>query len=112
MAFPMTVVSIGNFDGVHLGHRRILQQARQIARERHLKVTALTFDPHPATVLRPGQPPPRLTHLKAKTAQLRKAGSDKVVVLPPSLSLLSLEPDAFVTDTQVVAGNRLAVPVL
>lgn len=98
LAFPMTVVSIGNFDGVHLGHRRILQQARQIARERHLKVTALTFDPHPATVLRPGQPPPRLTHLKAKTAQLRKAGADKVVVLPPSLSLLSLEPDAFVKE--------------
>ena len=48
-----TAVVIGNFDGVHLGHRRVLARARAVADERDLLLVAVTFDPHPMAVLRP-----------------------------------------------------------
>ena len=56
-----TAVVIGNFDGVHLGHRRVLARARQLADERGLSVVAVTFDPHPMAVLRPDHAPTQLT---------------------------------------------------
>ena len=90
------VLTIGNFDGVHLGHRAILARAAEAARLARVKVTALSFDPHPAAVLRPGQEPPRLTTLAQKTQCLRDAGADEVVVLEPSPQLLSLSPREFI----------------
>ena len=56
---PTTVV-IGNFDGVHLGHRHVLARAREIADEQSLPVVAVTFDPHPMAVLRPEHAPTTL----------------------------------------------------
>ena len=52
-----TVVTIGNFDGVHLGHRRVLARARRVADERDLALVVVTFDPHPMAVLRPEHAP-------------------------------------------------------
>ena len=54
-----TVVVIGNFDGVHLGHQHVLRRARELADERGLPVVAVTFDPHPMAVLRPEHAPTR-----------------------------------------------------
>lgn len=90
------IITIGNFDGVHLGHRRILDRARALADERGGRVIALSFDPHPMTVLRPGRQPPRLMTLDEKTAVLRDAGADEVITLVPRPELLSLDPAAFV----------------
>ncbi len=93
---PQCVLTIGNFDGVHLGHRAILARAAEAARQASVRVIALTFDPHPAAVLRPGNEPLRLTTLAQKTRYLRESGADEVVVFAPSPALLSLTPQQFI----------------
>ena len=76
-----TAVVIGNFDGVHLGHRHVLARAREIADERSLPVVAVTFDPHPMAVLRPEHAPTTLTSLDVRAELLgrrrrrRRAGA-------------------------------------
>lgn len=89
-----SVLTIGNFDGVHVGHRAILARARQMVPG--ARVVALCFDPHPARVLRPGTEPPRLMSQMQKAAALKAAGADEVVVLEPRPELLSLTPQQFV----------------
>lgn len=93
-----TVLTIGNFDGVHLGHRAIIERARTLADEQRASVRVLAFDPHPATVLRPDATPPRLMSVSRKEAALREAGADDVITLAPTRELLSLTPEAFVTQ--------------
>ena len=93
-----TVITIGNFDGVHRGHGRILARARQIADARGASVVAMAFDPHPATVLRPGTEPPRLLGRAQKISCLQEAGADSVVILTPTPQLLGQSPDQFVRD--------------
>ena len=77
-----SVVVIGNFDGVHLGHRRVIARARSIADERGLQVVAVTFDPHPMAVLRPDHAPAMLTGLDERAELLAAAGVDDVLALP------------------------------
>jgi riboflavin kinase/FMN adenylyltransferase len=91
----MDVLTIGNFDGVHLGHRRLVQRARELA-GRSGRVTAVTFEPLPAAVLRPGVPIERLSDVAARGRLLRDAGCDDVLVLDPRDGLLGLDPAAFV----------------
>ncbi len=93
---PPSVITIGNFDGVHCGHRAILARAAELAHSLDGSVTALTFDPHPATLLRPDAAPPRLTSLADKQQLLCDAGATDVQVLEPTESLLALSADAFV----------------
>jgi riboflavin kinase/FMN adenylyltransferase len=76
-----SVVTIGNFDGVHVGHRRLIGEAMRVAQRNGWRSVALTFDRHPATVVRPGSVPPLLTDLEQKVALLRATGVDEVVVL-------------------------------
>jgi riboflavin kinase/FMN adenylyltransferase len=75
-------VAIGNFDGVHLGHRRLFELARDRAGPRGAPAVALTFDPHPVRVLRPALAPPVLTPLARKLELLAATGLDAVVVQP------------------------------
>jgi len=74
--------AIGNFDGVHLGHRRLLETAQARAATHRSLSVALTFEPHPAQVLRPRMAPPTLTPLPRKLELLEEAGMDATVVLP------------------------------
>lgn len=95
------VLSIGNFDGVHIGHRAILARARSIADKAAAggarpRVVALSFFPHPATVLRSGDEPALLTPFDERAALLREAGADEAVRLEPDAALLSQAPEAFV----------------
>ena len=77
-----TVVTIGNFDGVHRGHQHVLAEARRLASTRGgLPVVAVTFDPHPMTVIRPDKAPEPLTSVEDRTALLAAAGADAVLVL-------------------------------
>jgi riboflavin kinase/FMN adenylyltransferase len=92
------VITIGNFDGVHVGHAAILREARQLAVSLGAAVKALTFDPHPASVLRPGRQPLRLTSLPEKRGLLLEAGADEVIVLEPAPALLAMEPRDFIAD--------------
>jgi riboflavin kinase/FMN adenylyltransferase len=90
------VVSIGNFDGVHRGHQRLLEAARNIKNSSAASAIAVvTFEPHPLTVLRPQQVPPRLTSPQLKRELLAAAGVDALVVLPPSKEILDLTAEQF-----------------
>lgn len=96
MSQPTAIITIGNFDGVHAGHRAILSRATDAARGEGQRVTAVTFDPHPAAVLRPGTQPPRLMNVEQKCNALRHAGVGRVVVLPATPALLALTPEQFI----------------
>ena len=88
-----TAVVIGNFDGVHLGHRHVLGRAREVADERGLTVVAVTFDPHPMAVLRPEHAPVTLTTIEVRAAMLGAAGADAVLVLPVSREIAGWSPE-------------------
>ncbi|MCC6281796.1 MAG: bifunctional riboflavin kinase/FAD synthetase [Saprospiraceae bacterium] len=84
--FQKTVVTIGSFDGVHLGHRRILEQVRSLALACGGESVVITFDPHPRTVLRPDEKHFKLlTSTAEKIMLLESSGIDNVVVVPFSL---------------------------
>jgi riboflavin kinase / FMN adenylyltransferase len=87
------VATIGNFDGVHCGHRWVLSQVNARARQLGLKSLALTFDPHPVRILRPELPHSLITPLEPKLQLLATTGLDATLVLPftPELSRLSAE---------------------
>ena len=87
-----TALSIGNFDGVHRGHRQILKVAHEL---NSTGLAVVTFEPHPLTVLRPELAAPRLTPLPLKQAILQDLGVDHLVVLPPTPEVLNLTAEAF-----------------
>ncbi len=89
------VLTIGNFDGVHLGHREIIAAGRQMAREKGTELVAMTFEPHPVAVLYPERAPGVLTPLKMKKHRLAQSGVDLLIVLNGDSELLSLSPDDF-----------------
>lgn len=90
------VLTIGNFDGVHRGHRRILETVVRQARQRSGTALALTFDPHPLKVLRPQAAPPLLLTLEQKLALLEQHGINLVLVLPFTRKFSRLTPEQFV----------------
>ena len=98
-----SVVTIGNFDGVHRGHRVLLRRTVDTAADRGLRAVAMTFDPHPAAVLRPGSEPPRLQTLDDRIDALRDTGVDLVAVVPFTHELAALSPSDFVAEV-LVAG--------
>ncbi len=88
-------LTIGNFDGVHAGHRKIIQTLRQVASMVGGPAVAITFDPPPAQLLRPEIAPKPLTTIAWKKELLLAAGVDHVIVLPTSFDLLKLEATQF-----------------
>ncbi|MFI6294152.1 bifunctional riboflavin kinase/FAD synthetase [Nonomuraea sp. NPDC050790] len=105
-----SVVTIGVFDGVHRGHLRVVSRAVEVARERGLRSVALTFEPHPAEVVRPGSHPPRLTSARRRAELLSELGVDAVEVLEFTLDLSRLTPADFAE--QVLADRLGAVSVV
>jgi len=99
-----SVVTIGEFDGVHLGHQRIIARAAEAGRERDLPVVVVTFDPHPDEVIRPGTHPPMLTNSRRRAELLGSVGADAVLVVPFTLEFSRLGPDEFV---RIVLAERL-----
>lgn len=89
-------LALGNFDGVHLGHRAVLRAAH--AGRPELKLAALTFEPHPREHFRPDDPPFRLTLSAAKAAALGAAGADLVIALPFDAALAAMPAEDFVTE--------------
>lgn len=108
--FGPTVVVIGNFDGVHLGHRHVLRRAREIADERGLQVVAVTFDPHPMAVLRPEHAPTTLTTLEVRADLLGDAGADAVLAVPFDREVAAWSPEDFVE--RILVGTLHAVAVV
>jgi len=95
------VVTIGNFDGVHVGHRALLGQARSLADHEGVRLCALTFDPAPAVVAAPDKAPDPICPLKVRTRRLAECGADLVVVARTTPDLLAMSPEAFVRDVLV-----------
>jgi riboflavin kinase/FMN adenylyltransferase len=107
--FGPSVAAIGNFDGLHLGHRRILTAVSDEARTRAVKGVAITFDPHPEHFLRPSQAPKLLTPIDERLRLLSETGLDAVLVLPFDGELAGLPAREFV---QRVLSDALRVSSL
>lgn len=105
-----TVVIVGNFDGVHRGHRLVIDQARSLAAGA-LPVVAVTFDPHPMRVLLPERAPRRLTTMNQRCELLLEAGVDHVLVLGFDRELASWSPEQFVRRVLVDALEAQLVVV-
>ena len=110
MSQPRVVV-IGNFDGVHRGHVEIIRTAK--ASEPNARVVAITFWPHPMSVIRPDQTPPLLTTLERRKELLRSAGVDEVIVVNFTTDVASWSPERFVDEvlrplhpTRIVVGEN------
>ena len=106
-----TVVVVGNFDGVHLGHRHVVNRARERAAARSLTVVAVTFDPHPMAVLRPEHAPTALTSLEVRAELLADAGADAVLALPFDRDVARWSPEEFVRRV-LVDGLHAATVVV
>lgn len=91
-----SVVTIGNFDGCHVGHAQLIRRARAAADQAGARVVVMSFFPHPSAVLRPGAEPALLTTWDRRVELLKELGADEVLCLMPTRDLLNLEPDAFV----------------
>lgn len=97
------VLTIGNFDGVHIGHQKILKTARQKADERHSSLAVVTFEPHPVAILHPEMAPERLATLMFKEHLLAQAGTDYLLLLKDDRNLLNLSARDFVEKILVKA---------
>ena len=91
-------VAIGNFDGVHRGHREVIRVAAGHARALGRPLGVVTFEPHPREVLNPATAPARLTPLRRKAELLRGLGVDHLYVCRCDAALLAMSAEAFVTD--------------
>ena len=106
-----SVVTVGVFDGVHRGHQLLIGRAVAVGRERGLPAVLVTFDPHPAELVRPGSHPAQLTTLRRRADLAAGLGIDAVCVLPFTPELLRTEPAAFVHHVLVERLHAAAVVV-
>ncbi len=91
-----TVVTVGTFDGVHLGHRRVLGEIASRARRADRRSVLVTFEPHPLEVVNPPAAPPRLTVDRERREVLAVSELDVVVVMPFTRELSQFAPERFV----------------
>ena len=98
-------VTIGNFDGVHLGHQALLAHARARANNARRHLVTVTFDPHPLEVLAPHLAPPRLTDTSTRLRLLQACSVDAVLLLPFTRELATLDPETFVRDILIEGVN-------
>ena len=111
VGFGPSVVTIGNFDGVHRGHQAVLASVVDAARRRGVPAVAVTFDPHPRAVLRPESAPPVLTTTEDRLRLLEAAGLDAVLLIAFTLEFAQWSPERFVREVFVDALHAQAVVV-
>lgn len=96
-----SVVTVGVFDGVHRGHQQLISRAVERGRERGLPAVLVTFDPHPAELIRPGSHPARLTSLRRRADLVAGLGVEAFCVLPFTAELSRTEPAEFAHEVLV-----------
>lgn len=106
-----SLVTIGVFDGVHRGHAQLIGRAVRRARELAVPSVLMTFDPHPAEVVRPGSHPAQLTTLPRRADLVEQLGIDVFCVLPFTVDLSRMPPDEFVHELLVERLHVTAVVV-
>ncbi len=106
-----TVVTLGNFDGVHRGHKAVLQAVLQLASERGAQTVAVTFDPHPVAVLHPERAPAPVTSLEHRLDLIEHVGLDAVLVEEFTHELALMSPEDYVRTVFVDALHACAVVV-
>lgn len=110
IGFCPSAVTIGNFDGVHVGHRHLLQSVIDAGKRIGAKPTVLTFDPHPSKVVAPERTPPLLTSIDERCALLGSQGVEQILVLPFTLDIARLSPEEFVRQILVASlGAKIVV---
>jgi len=109
--FGPSALTIGNFDGVHFGHRRILRRVRAVAEERGLKASVLTFHPHPTSVVAPERVPLLMTSPERRCELMREEGIGQVLILPFTPQVARLSPEEFVRRLLVERLDARAVLV-
>ena len=93
--YTATVVALGTFDGVHLGHQMVMKTAIDTARKMQAKAVVVTFAAHPLSVLCPEKEPVRLATVQQKERYIRELGLDGLVLLPMNRHLIDESPDEF-----------------
>src|ERR1043166_698853 len=101
--FGPSALTIGNFDGVHAGHRHLFHCVAEAARERNLRPTVLTFDPHPALVVAPERAPRLLTTPEERCALIKAQGIEQILMLPFTADIAKLAPEEFIEQIVVKA---------
>lgn len=109
--FAPGALTIGNFDGVHIGHQALLARTCARAAPRGMPASALTFDPHPATVVAPERAPEMICTLEQRLALLEQAGAQQILVLPFTPEVAHLSPRDFVQQVLCDALQARAVVV-
>lgn len=103
-----TVVTMGNFDGVHLGHQALLRDVVRTAQERDCASVAITFEPHPLRVLFPEKAPEEICDLDTRVQRIAETGVDVVLVLPFTRDLAAMTPQEYVQEV-LVDGLHMAM---
>jgi riboflavin kinase/FMN adenylyltransferase len=96
--FGPCAITIGNFDGVHIGHREIIRRVARVARENGWKAAALTFDPHPTKLVAPARAPRLLTTAEQRARLMLDYGMDEILILPFTPEIAALNPEDFVRE--------------
>jgi riboflavin kinase/FMN adenylyltransferase len=99
--FPNPVITIGNFDGIHIGHRHLFRQVTVEARDVDGTSMVMTFSPHPLEVLRPGHPLHRLTTPREREALIEECGIDVLVIVQFSQVFATVTPRQFIKQVLV-----------
>ena len=109
-SFGPSVLTIGNFDGLHLGHQRIMRRVTEIARAEGLTAVVLTFDPHPAQILAPDRVKRRIMTTAMRLDRMAAMGIDAVLLLPFTVEFGQMSPEDFAG--RVIEGTLHAARVL
>lgn len=96
-----TILTIGTFDGVHLGHQKVLERLTNSAKENNLESTVLTFFPHPRTILNPNKPLKLINSVKERTELLNRSKVDNLIIHPFDKNFSELDPEKYVVEILV-----------
>lgn len=109
--FAPSAVTIGNFDGVHAGHRELMRRTVALAQRLGVKPSALTFHPHPSTVVAPERVPRLLSTPDERCALMAAEGIEQVLIMPFDQTISHLSPEAFFREVLIGALGAKAVVV-
>lgn len=109
--FGPSAITIGNFDGVHAAHQRLLQKVVEIGRGHGWKPSAVTFDPHPARIVAPERAPRLLSAPSERAERMQRAGIEQVLILPFGHRFSQLEAEKFIADVLIDRLGARAVVI-